>query len=116
MPGFILLSMGQEAVAAGVCAPLRRDDCLRSTRRGHGHLIAKGGSLRAFMAELYGKATGCCKGKGGSMHIADASVGYLGANGVLTSGCVMAPVAGHSLHMHGTDQGDVTLFCVHSTD
>jgi acetoin:2,6-dichlorophenolindophenol oxidoreductase subunit alpha len=110
IPGFIHLSIGQEAVAAGVCAPLRRDDYLLSTHRGHGHLIAKGGSLRAFMAELYGKATGCCKGKGGSMHIADASVGYLGANGVLTSGCVLAPGVGQSIQMRGTDQVAVTIF------
>jgi pyruvate dehydrogenase E1 component alpha subunit len=110
IPGFIHLSIGQEAVAAGVCAPLRRDDYLLSTHRGHGHFIAKGGSLRGFMAELYGKATGCCKGKGGSMHIADASVGYLGANGVLTSGCVLAPGVGQSIQMRGTDQVAVTVF------
>ena len=110
IPGFIHLSIGQEAVAAGVCAPLRRDDYLLSTHRGHGHFIAKGGSLRGFMAELYGKATGCCKGKGGSMHIADASVGYLGANGVLASGCVLAPGVGQSIQMRGTDQVAVTVF------
>jgi TPP-dependent pyruvate/acetoin dehydrogenase alpha subunit len=110
IPGFIHLSMGQEGVAVGVCAALRRDDYLLSTHRGHGHLIAKGGSLRALMAELYGKATGCCKGKGGSMHIADASVGYLGANGVLTAGCVLAPGVGLSIQMRKTDQVVVAIF------
>ena len=94
----------------GVCAALRRDDYLLSTHRGHGHLIAKGGSLRALMAELYGKATGCCKGKGGSMHIADASVGFLGANGVLTAGCVLAPGVGLSIQMRKTDQVVVAIF------
>jgi TPP-dependent pyruvate/acetoin dehydrogenase alpha subunit len=110
IPGFIHLSIGQEAVAAGVCAPLRRDDYLLSTHRGHGHLIAKGGSLRGLMAELYGKATGCCKGKGGSMHIADAPVGYLGANGVLAAGCAVAPGVGFSINLRRTDQVAVTIF------
>lgn len=110
IPGFIHLSVGQEGVAVGVCAALRRADYLLSTHRGHGHLIAKGGSLRALMAELYGKATGCCKGKGGSMHIADASVGYLGANGVLTAGCVLAPGVGLSIQMRKTDQVVVAIF------
>ena len=110
IPGFIHLSVGQEGVAVGVGAALRRDDYLLSTHRGHGHLIAKGGSLRALMAEIFGKATGCCKGKGGSMHIADASVGYLGANGVLASGCVLAPGVGLSIQMRGTDQVVAVLF------
>ncbi|MBI2526145.1 MAG: thiamine pyrophosphate-dependent dehydrogenase E1 component subunit alpha [Candidatus Rokubacteria bacterium] len=110
IPGFIHLSVGQEAVAVGACAALRHDDYLLSTHRGHGHLIAKGGSLRRLMAELYGKAAGCCKGKGGSMHIADTSVGYLGANGVLTSGCVLAPGVGLSIRMRGTDQVVAVLF------
>ncbi len=110
IPGFIHLSIGQEAVAVGVCTALRRDDYLLSTHRGHGHLIAKGGSLRGLMAELYGKATGSCRGKGGSMHIADVSVGYLGANGVLTSGCVLGPGVGLSIQMRGGDQVVVALF------
>jgi len=110
IPGFIHLSVGQEGVAVGVCSALRRDDYVLSTHRGHGHLIAKGGSLRGLMAELYGRATGCCKGKGGSMHIADASVGYLGANGVLTAGCVLAPGVGLSIQMRKTDQVVVALF------
>ena len=110
IPGFIHLSIGQEAVAVGVGATLRGDDYVFSTHRGHGHLIAKGGSLRALMAELYGRATGCCKGKGGSMHIAEAAVGYLGANGVLAAGCVMAPGVGLAIQMRGGDQVVVTLF------
>ena len=110
IPGFIHLSVGQEGVAVGVCAALRRDDYLLSTHRGHGHFIAKGGSPRALMAELYGKAAGCCKGKGGSMHIADASVGYLGANGVLAAGCVLAPGVGLSIQMRKTDQVVVAIF------
>jgi TPP-dependent pyruvate/acetoin dehydrogenase alpha subunit len=110
IPGFIHLSIGQEAVAVGVSSTLRRDDYLFSTHRGHGHFIAKGGALRALMAELYGKATGCSKGKGGSMHLADVSVGYLGANGVLTAGCVLAPGAGLSIKMRKTDQVAVAIF------
>jgi pyruvate dehydrogenase E1 component alpha subunit len=110
VPGFIHLSIGQEAVAAGVGGALRADDYVFSTHRGHGHLIAKGGSLRALMAELYGRSTGCCKGKGGSMHIAEAAVGYLGANGVLASGCVLAPGVGLSIQMRGTDQVVVAFF------
>ena len=110
IPGFIHLSVGQEGVAMGACAALRADDYVLSTHRGHGHLIAKGGSLRGLMAELYGKATGCCKGKGGSMHIADASVGYLGANGVLASGCVLAPGIGLSIQRRKTGQVVVTFF------
>ncbi len=86
IPGFLHTSLGQEAIAVGVCSALRGDDYVLSTHRGHGHLIAKGGAMRGLMAELYGKPTGICHGKGGTMHIADASVGYLGANGVLASG------------------------------
>jgi TPP-dependent pyruvate/acetoin dehydrogenase alpha subunit len=110
IPGFIHLSVGQEGVAVGVGAALRRDDYLLSTHRGHGHLLAKGGSPRGLMAELYGKRTGCCRGKGGSMHIADASVGYLGANGVLASGCVLAPGVGLSIQMRKSDQVVVAMF------
>ena len=86
--------VGEEAIATGVCAHLGPQDVVFSTHRGHGHLIAKGGSLRGLMAELYGKRDGVCHGKGGSMHIADVSVGYLGANGVLAAGCVLAPGVG----------------------
>jgi TPP-dependent pyruvate/acetoin dehydrogenase alpha subunit len=110
IPGFLHVSVGQEAVAVGVSAALRADDYVLSTHRGHGHLIAKGGSLRGLMAELYGKATGICHGKGGTMHIADVSVGYLGANGVLASGCVVAPGVGLSIKHRKTEQVVVTYF------
>ncbi len=110
IPGFVHLSVGQEAVAAGVAAALRDDDYMFSTHRGHGHFIAKGGSPGGLMAELYGKATGICRGKGGSMHIADLSVGYLGANGVLASGCVLAPGVGLSIRHRGSGQVVVTFF------
>lgn len=110
IPGFLHVSIGQEAVAVGVSAALRADDYVLSTHRGHGHLIAKGGSLRGLMAELYGKATGLCHGKGGTMHIADVSVGYLGANGVLASGCVVAPGVGLSIKHRKSTQVVVTFF------
>ena len=79
------LSIGQEAAAAGSCAALEKTDHAYSTHRSHGHYIAKGGSLRAMMAELYGKATGCCKGMGGSMHLVDLSVGYMGSTPIVGS-------------------------------
>lgn len=90
LPGFVHLYIGEEAVAAGVCAALRDDDYIESTHRGHGHCIAKGADLNRMMAEIYGKAAGLCKGKGGSMHIADFSVGMLGANGVVGGGYNLA--------------------------
>ena len=110
IPGFLHVSVGQEAVAVGVSAALRADDYVLSTHRGHGHLIAKGGSLRGLMSELYGKANGICHGKGGTMHIADVSVGYLGANGVLASGCVVAPGVGLSIKHRKSSQVVVTFF------
>jgi len=110
IPGFLHTSVGQEAVAVGVAAALRPDDYVLSTHRGHGHLIAKGGSLRGLMAELYGKANGICHGKGGTMHIADVSVGYLGANGVLASGCVVAPGVGMAIRRRRSSQIVVTFF------
>jgi len=110
IPGFLHTSIGQEATAVGAAAALRSDDYVFSTHRGHGHLIAKGGSLRGLMAELYGKASGICHGKGGTMHIADASVGYLGANGVLASGCVLAPGVGLSIKHRKSGQVVVTFF------
>ena len=86
MPGFVHLYAGEEAVATGVCAHLSDDDYITSTHRGHGHCIAKGGDLKGMMAELFGKATGLGKGKGGSMHIADMEKGILGANGMVAAG------------------------------
>lgn len=88
--GNVHVYVGEEAIAAGVCACLNRKDCIESTHRGHGHTIAKGAELKPMMAELYGKATGSCKGKGGSQHIADFSVGMLGANGIVGGGFGLA--------------------------
>jgi len=90
LPGFAHLSAGQEAVAAGVCAHLDDKDFITSTHRGHGHCIAKGLDVGGMMAELYGKATGTCKGKGGSFHIADLSRGMLGTNGIVAAGLPLA--------------------------
>nr|WP_198470119.1 thiamine pyrophosphate-dependent dehydrogenase E1 component subunit alpha [Acetomicrobium sp. S15 = DSM 107314] len=83
IPGFVHLYIGEEAIATGVCANLTTDDYIASTHRGHGHSIAKGADVSRMMAEIFGRKTGYCKGKGGSMHIADFSVGMLGANGVV---------------------------------
>ena len=94
LPGFLHLYVGQEAVASGVCATLSDDDQITSTHRGHGHLVAKGGQFNEMMAELMGKATGYCKGKGGSMHISNLDVGMLGANGIVGAGAPIAVGAG----------------------
>ena len=86
VPGALHLYVGEEAVAAGVCAHLSDQDQITSTHRGHGHLVAKGGQFRGMYAELFGRTTGYCKGKGGSMHISDLSIGMLGANGIVGGG------------------------------
>ncbi|MBI4759218.1 MAG: pyruvate dehydrogenase (acetyl-transferring) E1 component subunit alpha [Chloroflexi bacterium] len=104
IPGFVHLYIGEEAVAVGTCANLRPDDYITSTHRGHGHLIAKGGDLKRMMAELFGKRTGYCKGKGGSMHIADVELGILGANGIVGGGPPIAAGAALSAQYRGTDQ------------
>ena len=101
--GPLHLSTGQEAVAAGVCAHLRREDYLTSTHRGHGHTLAKGADLSRMMCELFGKATGFNGGKGGSMHIADFSVGMLGANGVVAAGLPIAVGAAHAQKLQRKD-------------
>lgn len=90
LPGFVHLYAGEEAIAVGVCAHLDDKDSITSTHRGHGHCIAKGCDLDGMMAELFGKATGLCKGKGGSMHIADLNKGMLGANGIVGGGYPLA--------------------------
>jgi TPP-dependent pyruvate/acetoin dehydrogenase alpha subunit len=90
IPGFVHVSIGEEASAAGICAALRKTDRITSTHRGHGHLIAKGGKLAQMMAEIFGKRTGYCKGKGGSMHIVDFALGILGANGIVGAGLPIA--------------------------
>ena len=103
LPGVIHLSIGQEGVAVGVCANLERSDYLTSNHRGHGHAIAKGADVRAMMAELYGRASGTCGGKGGSMHIADFAAGMLGANGVVAGGIPIAVGAAQGLSLLGRD-------------
>jgi pyruvate dehydrogenase E1 component alpha subunit len=110
MPGFVHLYLGQEAVAVGVCAALNVDDTITSTHRGHGHIIAKGGDVKRMMAELYGKATGYNKGKGGSMHIADPSLGILGANGIVGAGIPIATGAGMSAKLLKTGQVAACFF------
>lgn len=110
IPGFVHLYIGQEAVAAGACATLRKDDYIVSNHRGHGHCLAKGGDLKKMMAEIFGKAEGYCKGKGGSMHIADLDIGILGANGIVGGGIAIAPGAGLSAKLRKTDQVTVCFF------
>jgi len=116
IPGFVHLYLGEEAVATGVCANLNDDDYITSTHRGHGHIVAKGGDLKFMMAELFGKETGYCKGKGGSMHIADATKGILGANGIVGAGHNIAAGAGLSIAYRGTEQVCVCFFGDASTN
>jgi TPP-dependent pyruvate/acetoin dehydrogenase alpha subunit len=110
IPGFIHTSLGQEAVAVGVCAALRDDDWIATTHRGHGHCLAKGADLDAAMAELFGKATGLCKGKGGSMHIADPRKGILGANAIVGASLPLATGAALSSRLLGRDGVSVAFF------
>lgn len=110
MPGFLHLYIGQEAVATGVCAHLRQDDWITSTHRGHGHALAKGVEPRVIMAELYGKATGCNGGRGGSMHLYEPSAGLLGTNGFVGGGIPAAVGTGLSAKVRGTDQIGVAFF------
>ena len=114
--GFVHLYIGEEAVATGACANLRDDDYITSTHRGHGHIIAKGGDLKYMMAELFQKETGYCKGKGGSMHIADATKGILGANGIVGAGHNIAVGAGLAIQYKKTDQVCVCFFGDASTN
>lgn len=116
MPGFIHLYVGQEAVAAGVSVALRDDDQISSTHRGHGHLVAKGGDLGKMMAELMGKATGYCNGKGGSMHICDLELNMLGANGIVGGGVPIAVGAGFANKYRGNDTVSVVFFGDGSTN
>lgn len=110
VPGLVHLYIGEEAVAVGVCAHLTDRDILTSTHRGHGHTIAKGASLKHMMAELFAKETGLCRGKGGSMHVADASLGILGANGIVSGGVTLATGAGLAAQMKGDDSVSVCFF------
>ncbi|MGD0876609.1 MAG: thiamine pyrophosphate-dependent dehydrogenase E1 component subunit alpha [Anaerolineales bacterium] len=104
------LCIGQEAIAVGVIAQLRPDDNIVSTHRGHGHMLAKGGELKLMLAEILGKSTGYCKGKGGSMHIASLKLGNLGANGIVSGGLPIAVGAALAVQMRGTDQITVVSF------
>jgi len=110
MPGLAHLYSGQEAVAVGVCESLRRDDYITSTHRGHGHCLAKGAEVKLMFAELLGKEAGYCRGKGGSMHIADPASGNLGANAIVGGSAGIATGAAFSAKMRGTDQVAVCFF------
>src|SRR5437867_9579431 len=110
MPGFVHLYAGEEAIAVGVCAHLTDRDFITSTHRGHGHCIAKGVDVNAMMAELYGRVTGACKGKGGSMHIADMDKGMLGANGIVGGGPPLACGSGLTAKVNKTDQVTICFF------
>src|SRR6266496_1499834 len=110
MPGLAHLYVGEEAVAVGVCEALRRDDFITSTHRGHGHCLAKGASVNRMFAELLGKEPGYCRGKGGSMHIADPETGNLGANAIVAGSTGIATGAALSSKMRGTDQVTVCFF------
>jgi len=116
IPGFLHSYLGEEAIATGVCANLRKTDFITSTHRGHGHIIAKGGDTKYMMAELYGRTTGYCKGKGGSMHIADRDLGILGANGIVGAGQDIAVGAGLAIRYRGTDQVAACFFGDGSTN
>ena len=110
MPGFVHLYLGEEAVAVGACTALKDDDYITSTHRGHGHILAKGGEMKYMMAELYGKATGYNKGKGGSMHIACPELGILGANGIVSGGIPIATGAALSAKYRRSGQVVVCFF------
>ncbi|WP_070335755.1 thiamine pyrophosphate-dependent dehydrogenase E1 component subunit alpha [Pseudomonas aeruginosa] len=110
IPGFVHLYAGEEASAAGVMAHLPDDDCIASTHRGHGHCIAKGVDVHGMMAEIYGKKTGVCQGKGGSMHIADLEKGMLGANGIVGAGAPLAAGAALAAKLKGSDAVAVAFF------
>ena len=110
LPGFVHLYIGQEGVATGVCSVLRREDRITSTHRGHGHLIAKGADINGMMAELFGKVGGLCRGKGGSMHTVDFSLGIIGTNGIVGGGIPIAVGAAWSAKQLGQDHVAVAFF------
>ncbi|MEN6463280.1 MAG: thiamine pyrophosphate-dependent dehydrogenase E1 component subunit alpha [Syntrophomonas sp.] len=110
LPGFVHLYLGEEAIATGVCANLTDKDYICSTHRGHGHLISKGGKVDKMMAELFGRTTGYCKGKGGSMHIADVNIGILGANGIVGAGMPIATGAAFACKYRKTNNVAVAFF------
>lgn len=110
IPSGAHLYEGQEAIAAGVCANLRMDDCITSTHRGHGHCIAKGMDPKQMMAEVCGKATGCCGGKGGTMHMFDPRIGIMGTIGIVGGGIPIATGIGLASKLKGTDAVSVSFF------
>ena len=110
IPGFVHLYIGEEAIATGVCANLTKTDYIESTHRGHGHTLAKGADVNRAMAEIFGRKTGFCKGKGGSMHIADFSIGMLGANGVVGGGINLAVGAALGIKLQGRKDVSVVFF------
>jgi TPP-dependent pyruvate/acetoin dehydrogenase alpha subunit len=110
LPGFVHLYLGEEAVAVGVCSALRDDDRITSTHRGHGHLIAKGASIDRMMAELLGRVDGYCRGKGGSMHIVDFSLGIIGTNGIVGGGIPIGTGAAWGDKQQGRDNVTATFF------
>ena len=108
--GVVHCYIGEEAVAVGICSALNRDDQIISTHRGHGHCLAKGADLNRMMAELYGRQAGYCKGKGGSMHIADFNIGMLGANGIVAGGIPIVTGAGLAAQLEGKGRVAVSFF------
>lgn len=110
IPGFVHLYLGEEAVATGACSALTDKDSITSTHRGHGHCLAKGGDLKLMMAEIFGRKTGYCKGKGGSMHIADFDLGILGANGIVGAGGPLACGSAFAQKYKKTDNVTVCFF------
>lgn len=110
MAGLAHLSIGEEAIATGACAALKKEDYIGTTHRGHGHLVARGANMGKMMAEILGKATGYSKGKGGSMHIMDMDIGILGANGIVGGGIPTATGAAYSAKYRGTDQVTLCFF------
>ena len=110
IPGFVHVSIGEEAVPTGVCAALSPTDYITTTHRGHGHMLAKGGALKPMMAELFGKRTGYCKGKGGSMHIVSYELGILGANGIVGANIPIATGAALASSFHCNERVAVSFF------
>lgn len=106
----IHLSIGQEAIAVGVCANLRQDDYISSSHRGHGHYLAKGGDLKRLIAELYCRETGCSKGRGGSMHLVDTSVGHMGSSSIVGGGIPIGTGLGLAIQMKAEDRISVVFF------
>jgi len=103
MPGFIHLVLGEEAMCAGTVVPLRKDDCIFTTHRGHGHCVVKGADLKRMMAELFGRIDGCCRGRAGSMHFADIESGCMGSNGVVGQGIPIALGVAYAQKYRKTD-------------